>query len=500
MKFTRTCLRPSDRPLIAKRGWWMIVSACAMVFLLVLAGANAQESDDEDDEEAETPQVVVPLLEREPFDQITLDAENDNAVLDVEPLERIPANPQPNDRLRIRLTVDPERQYDVLFAHIVKVRTFDQLIYDEVQKLIKEKKYNEAFPYLDHLLNSSKSTAGLRSAALDYLFENAGYLYDAGKYEHALAIMEELSRRDPNYKRADVSQGFARIADALIKDAVEKGDYRNARGLIARLSQEYSAVRIDSLDRWRRQLMGEATDLKQQAVKLVGEGKLREAERLSRRMNAIWPDLPGARQLNERIAGEYPMVIVGVAEAAGAPDPTLIDNWSARRTGHLCQRTLLQFLGAGPEGGQYSCPLGSYEQSDDRRGLTLELNPTAVTGSGSHVDGYDVSRLVLAMADPASPLYQPAWAGLVLGARVVDVFRVDIALRRPHVLPEAMLQVPLQADAGEAIGSRPSDGPYLPKPDNDGDVHFVANPKFAFAIKRTRPKSSSGISAAARMP
>jgi tetratricopeptide (TPR) repeat protein len=481
MRYTRTSLGPPDRPPHPGRWWSLLMPVVALALLCFQAGVRAQEAEEEVEGDEALPKVVVPLLERERFDQITLDAENENAVIEVEPLENIPVNPPLTQRLRIRLLVDPERQYDVLFQHIAKIRTYDQLVYDEAQKLIREKKYDEAFPYLDYLLRNTTTTAGLRSAILDYLYDNAGQLFDEGKYEHALAVMEELSHRDPNYKRADVAQGIARIADALIKASVEVGDYRNARGLMARLSQEYPGGRIRSVEQWRRQLIRDATELKDQAGRLVAEGKLRDAERVSRRMNAIWPELAGAKELNEKIAGEYPMVIVGVAEVSGAPNPTAMDNWSARRTGHLCQRTLLEFLGAGPEGGQYSCPLGSYEQSDDRRGLTIDLNPAAVTGSGSHVNGYDVSRQLLMMTDPRSPFYQPAWASLMVGAQVNDVFQVDIALRRPHVLPEAMLQVPLMGAPGAAVGSRPSDGPYLPKADDDGDTHFLVNPQFTFA-------------------
>ena len=50
---------------------------------------------------------------------------------------------------------------------------------------------------------------------------------------------------------------------------------------------------------------------------------------------------------------------------------------------------------------------------------------------------------VLEMADPDSPLYEPAWASLTKGTQVEDVFKVHIDLRRPHVLPEAMLQIRL---------------------------------------------------------
>ena len=198
-------------------------------------------------------------------------------------------------------------------------------------------------------------------------------------------------------------------------------------------------------------------------------------------MMNVWPSLDGAADLALEIAQRHPMVIVGVAETAVRQDVTSIDNWPARRTGRLTERTLLEFAGAGPEGGRYLCSLGEFFQSDDRRRLTLKLNPGAATETGVTVNGYDVSRRVLSMADPRSPHYLPSWAALAASVRVEDVFATHIDLRRPHVLPEAFLQIRVEKATGSgdaAEATAPSQGPYLLAPSQDKDVHFVVNPRF----------------------
>ena len=74
---------------------------------------RSQEADDEEeeDDQAKAP-VAVALMDREPFFQLTLTADNNNAVIEILPLESVPADLQPTDRLRVRLVKDPEQEYE----------------------------------------------------------------------------------------------------------------------------------------------------------------------------------------------------------------------------------------------------------------------------------------------------------------------------------------------------------------------------------------------------
>ena len=88
-----------------------------------------------------------------------------------------------------------------------------------------------------------------------------------------------------------------------------------------------------SLDQWRQRLIDRAANLKQQSEQQLAANNFREAERLSRQMVNMWPDLQGGEELRLEIARKYPMIIVGVAETAVKQDVTSIDNWPGRRTG-----------------------------------------------------------------------------------------------------------------------------------------------------------------------
>lgn len=482
-----TCPRGPDR---RGRGQLTPAMRCArrlasVLSVLVVAGlmvalAAGQEMDEDDEEEHGTsqPPAATALLDRDPFFRLTLTPENNSAVVEILPLDNVPINPKPTDRLRCRMVRHPEQEYEVAWEHIAKLQTYQQLVFDEAQQLVQEKKYNEAFRNYDYLLKNTTPTAGLRLAVLEYLLLNADALLTEQKTDHALAVLDELLQRDPDFRQAEVNEKLTRAADTLIRQEVDRGNHAQARAVMLSLDSRYGVERIASLATWRQQFVEQAAELKRQAEQQLAAGALRDAERLSRRMLAVWPELPGGEALRQEVVRRYPMVIVGVAEAALWQDATSIDSWSARRTGRLTQRTLLEFNGAGPEGGQYLCTFGTYFQSDDRRGLTLELNPSPVAAV---LDGYHVARQIAAMADPASPAYQPTWAALAQSVRVRDIFQVTIDLRRPHVLPEALLQIQPDAPPGEPASAAPGDGPFAVDLGDDGDLHFLARPHSQFA-------------------
>ena len=106
------------------------------VALLSVVAALAAAQDPPVEEEEDVPEkaaVAVELMDREPFYQLTLDAENNNAVIEILPLESVPVDPQPTDRLRVRLVNNPEQEYEVNWEHIAKLRTYHQLVFEEAR-------------------------------------------------------------------------------------------------------------------------------------------------------------------------------------------------------------------------------------------------------------------------------------------------------------------------------------------------------------------------------
>ena len=80
---------------------------------------------------------------------------------------------------------------------------------------------------------------------------------------------------------------------------------------------------------------------------------------------------------------------------------------SAALTGRLLQRNLVEYVGQGPEGGRYECPLGKVDLSEDGKQLYFRLQPAPAGGALPALTGYDVSQRLLALAGQQSPCMIP---------------------------------------------------------------------------------------------
>ena len=424
----------------------------------------------------------------DPYDLLTVqwedpDGKHKEETVKIFSLAKLPPSPKPDDKLRVRLVKLPLRQYDVEWKHIKKYVPYAELVYEEAKKLVQAGKYNEAYRYFDYLMRLPRPSTQIRRSVRDYVFANADAALKRKEYDYALGMFEELRRSNPSYRTKEVLQRIDSIADTFIRDAVTRKDYRTARGVLVRMLKQYSENDVTSLGAWRERLIREAEARKERAAQLLKENKFREAHEVGRDMFKIWPQLPGALELTMEIHRRHPMVVVGVGRLAARLDPRRIDDWAGRRVARIVDRPLLQFVGPGPEGGLYRCPLGSLSQSDDRRTLYLDLD-VPPDPQNAVVTGYDVVRRMAQVADPTHPDYTPTWAALLDQLAVRDVFQVEMHLRRPHVLPECLLQVVLHPDAEHRPPGSPSEGPFVIDTKNENTMRLLNNPRFPFEVKK----------------
>jgi len=138
---------------------------------------------------------------------------------------------------------------------------------------------------------------------------------------------------------------------------------------------------------------------------------------------------------------------VGVEHPALSFDSLSLHNVSARRAGRLNERLLVEMASMGPEGGRYLSPYGTVGRSEDGLALIFKLPAGNTAGTAT----YDLAQRLLSRAQPTSPEYQPAWARIVSAVRASGASEVQVDLRLPHVLPEALVQVPLRGDSTEGV-------------------------------------------------
>ena len=88
----------------------------------------------------------LPLVDREPYDELKLDDYNNNVVIQIIPLKDPPEMPLPeNGYLQFEAPDLNENVLQVPYENIVSYRTFIQLLIDEANQLIQSENYASAY-------------------------------------------------------------------------------------------------------------------------------------------------------------------------------------------------------------------------------------------------------------------------------------------------------------------------------------------------------------------
>jgi ABC-type transport system substrate-binding protein len=413
-----------------------------------------------------------PLYHQEPFDRIVLNDQNNNAVIEVAPLglpgRVVPKNLAPEERLLFHLIDQPDKTYAVEWQEIAKVEFFEQILLDEALQLAARGKGNAAYDYFRFLFAKYPTFPGLESAYGDFLYEEAKKARRENNLPGALAMLRELHDRQPARPGLDKALGIT--TDKLLDQYVAVQDYPAARQLLLGLAALYPQE--PTVAKWESQLKKAAAGFFQAATAAVAAGEFGKADDAARRLAQVWPELPGARELAQSLYHKFPRVVVGVTLSAANNDPQRIDDWAARRSGRLVHRRLTEFVGPGPQGGRYVCPVGSLELDPKRRQLAVKLLPGLHwSDREASLSSYDVSRRLLAMSTVGNAAYRAEWAELFgeMEVQSADVFL--IRLTRPHLRPEALLQTILLPSPSGVIAqhdptdlSQVSNGPYVLAP------------------------------------
>jgi len=460
-----------------------------------------------------------PVYEEDPFDRVTLNATNNNAVLDVRPLELpegVVPDPLPKSGNLVVEPLDrPGRAYQVPWFTIVRVELFEQIVLGEgnqrvaaaagllgealrlqragqqteaeVKRREAESRLDDAYDHFEFLEENYPQTPGLGAVMQGYLYQEAIASLLKEQYDGALAMLRELYARNPQWPRLD--NALATTTEKLIRQYIDerdfdRRDYRSARQLLANLATCFPAH--GKVAELTNGFQSDAAEWFTRAETSERTGDYVEAGRNLRMAMAIWPELPGVRELARSLHEKHPRVTVGVSEPAVDPVPGSLADGAARRSGRLVYRTLTEFAAAGPDGGQYTCPVGEISTENPLR-LTLRIRPGLRFSSGeTTLTGYDVSRRLLAMTDPGDPAFRDDWADLFRRVTVENAYQLDVELRRTHVRPDALLQTVLVPYTTPGAAQQPpvSNGPYRLPSRSGGVLTYVADPHYAAAGER----------------
>jgi len=439
-------------------------SSLSMAFLAVVSMVSvsaelwAQADLDKALEEIE---VLGSLMDEEPFDIVTLKPEATGRSVKVAPLEfadrKIPTGVKETDKLQVTIMLFPTRRYEVAWKDIGKIWLFEQMILARAKKLVDDKNFGEAFEHLNFLFVNYPRTPGLQILRQDFLFKSAEEMSRQNRLAHTMAVLEELHRSFPNFQAEKVRGLITDVSGKLIDSYFQKKDLSAARTMINRLAKDYQDNPLPVVEQWKGRFLDLASEYKVKAIEYRDKKEYLAARREATKMLDIEPQIEGGKELLRDLLKEYPVVRVGVFQTADKPDTAAIANWPAFRSGQLISRPLFEFRSTGPEGGQYRFSLGSFQQSDDRLELDMTIQNPGQVGVPNSLD---LSQSFLRRATIGKPDYVPGWAAIFDSVSVAGPERLKMRFRRPHVLPQAFLQWPIEA-IGE--GNLPMGVLYKPK-------------------------------------
>lgn len=412
------------------------------------------------------------LLQEEPHDILFFTEKSGGgwAKVGLLPMREMPSSPQGTLRFKI-LGLEPD-EFLAKWGEIERIDFWEKRLERETAERIAANDFVGAYPFLSILIRDFPRRPGLKQLRANFLWRNAIQRASQKQRAESLAMLEELHRFDPQFQQAQVIKAISLTTDGLMKSMVEEGDLDNARKLLARLKSDYESFEMQAISKWDNEFLKMATEKRQAALAAIESKDFRAARRFARESMYLKPDIEGGTALIKRIDEIYPLVSVGVLQAARSYDPVRLDNWAARRAGRLLYRNLFEIQGAAPEGGEYDFLFGETETSPDRMELNLILETAKLPSPLNQIEVDFLADQLARRAMPESDTYFSPWAAAVKGIGLDGPRRVECLLRRPHVLPTCLLQ--LNVDASW-FGGKPGDptGDYSVDTVNEEETRFM---------------------------
>lgn len=481
------------------------------------------------------------LLEIDPFDEITVEAEGKittlRAVVTEEIRKQWQADSPPTGTLRFELSDRPGQLYEVSPDHVRSITFYEDLVLNRANKLTASGAYDNAFRHLEHLSGVAPDWPGLSDSFKDYLLKHAQYEREKNNSQYAFVLLAELQSQDSRY--AGLEDEFTLVLDGLLQEHLRVGDFYAARNLLDSLESQLGENSPQAISVWRARWREEARQLANASEAHLAAGRLREAMLDAHQASLIWPETEGLGTLIDRLQSNYPTITVGVTQPVNLAGKDGFYLWGARRGSRLLLRHLFEFRGAGPEGGIYECPIAERVGDDISNTIQLKLwtgeagtasgdgSPSSrdIAESGNSISSSEirlppageVARRIVAAAESGN---DPALAASLLEIHVDGVHALDVRFG-DRLCPESLLRIPLVVPRAvdESVDS-PARGhgansngakfeayrPFLVASQTKKQTHFVKNAGYVLAtenmpseiIERYYPNSTAAVSALLR--
>lgn len=433
-------------------------------------------------------ELPTPLVDSDPFDLIILNERGDNAILKVQPLgDQLPQFPLARDGAVVfELFADFDERLDVPNASIKEIQTFNQLLLDESQELIKQKQYSRAFRSLLFLYdNGGDVDPNLVETMRSCMFFDATQSFKEKRFEQSLSTYEDIYASDPNFPINGLDKKLIDVImlcyDGIIMQKFDAGEYSTVRKNVEAVAAKYPSEADALVERWKKIFLRRSDELLNEARQYASKGEGRLAHQFSRLADQMVPGRDEVLAYQSELLKEFPLVLVGVSQSAADSNPSDIFHWGSRRTGRLVKRRVLELASLSDEGGQYEFLNGTLMRSDEvGMRYTFQIDQKPKFGVPS-INSFQLSSRLISRGQVDSPNYNSGWAKIIDRVFVEDETKVSFTLKSPFVRPEALLGMTYQDFKLDSDDPEKTvfDGPYTKANQRDDVTTFEVNPAYA---------------------
>ena len=436
-------------------------TTCVAAIVLALVSDQSLDAQIVNYAETGVPDPVgLELLQEEPHDIIYLTQKSGGGWAKVRlltlPGRKMPV--KPTGSLKFKIIDIETKDFAVKWGEIEKIDFWEVRLERETKERIAKGDFTGAYPFLSVLIRDYPNRPGLREIRCQFLWNDARARAAKKASGATLAMLEELRRYAPEFKRREVLGAIGAMTDQLMSNLMKEDKLGLAQKLLARLEREYAEEKLSSIEKWNAEFLRMATVKRNEAIAAARKRDFRSARKLARESIYLKPDINGGVELVRQIDKIYPLINVGVLQTATVFDPTRIDNWASRRAGRLLYRSMFEIKGAGPEGGEYEFIFGETEISADRQTFDMYLQPEKLPDPLNQVNAFFLADVMASRTQTGHKHYFSPWAASVIGIGLDGPKHIETNLRRPHVLPECLLQVTVDGSwFGGEVGSPTGD-------------------------------------------
>ena len=428
------------------------MNVCALFrrlcFCLVAFPAVATTTTPSNAQWIERQDIVSPILDNDPFDLLFLNERGERALLKILPKKNPPSKPLPKSGVLVFEFADESAEVlQVPWSTIESYKSFNELLLDEANVWLSQKDYGKAFRNLLYIYDhGGKNNPELVASLRNCLFQDGKVKYEAGQFERALSIFEDIYRKDPGFKVPGIESDLIDIVlscyDGMIQNQFENGDYLKVRKTLAAVEEKFQQESAPISRKWSRAFEAKSDELLEDARKFAAAGQSKQAHLAARQADQMFPGREVVKQLQTQILQQFPLIVVGVSQAGADGNAQRIEHWGDRRVGRLTKRTIVELTGLTDEGGLYDFLNGELYRADEV-GIKyiLELKADDTDFATPPANAFQIASRLLNAANENSGTFDPGWAKVIDQIAVEDGNKVVVTLRRSFVRPEALMDV-----------------------------------------------------------